>query len=363
MRIGIIGLPQSGKTTLFNALTQTSLDGTQAAVSKKEVHLSIVKVPDSRLDWLHELHRTVKKVQATIEYVDVAGLSRGSTQHKGFQEQFLGNVRNVDALLCVLRCFKNVAVPHPEGNIDPQRDFSIIEEEFLLSDMAVLEGRIERLCSELKKVKNEQRQRELDLLRKCLSTLESETPLREISFTDNELKLMKGFQFLTAKPILLVLNIDEQDVGRESGVKQEFAAMAEGKNKILECVSAKLEMEIAQLAEDERESFQKEMGITESALHKVIRNSYQLLGLISFFTLGDKEVRAWTIQQGTRAQSAAGTVHSDMERGFIRAEVVDFKTLNELGSMVKCKEHGLLRLEGKNYLVKDGDVITFRFNV
>ncbi len=363
MNRGIVGLPQSGKTTLFNALTKTSKELKDDWGTKKESHVSVVKVPDPRLDLLQQLTGKERKVAATVEYVDVGGLEKGSTQRKGFQEQFLANLRNVDALLCVLRYFQNEAVPHPEGNIDPKRDLDIIEEEFLISDFSILEGRIQKLEADLKKMKNEELQRELELLQRCFQSVESEKPLRELDFTTEEEKLLRGFQFLTAKPILLVLNISEADLNRGDEIEKEFSYLVGGKKRDLVCVCVELEMEIAQLAEEDALAFQKEMGITESALQKVIRKSYDLLGLISFFTIGKHEVRAWTIKQGTPAQSAAGAVHSDMERGFIRAEVVDFDTLKDLGSITKCRDQGLLRLEGKEYLVKDGDVINFRFHV
>lgn len=362
MRIGIIGLPQSGKTTLFTALTTTSAVSDHTFHGSKEAHLSIVKVPDQRLNWLHALYPTAKKTEATVEYLDMVGLARGSTRQKGFQERFLGNLKNIDALLCVLRWFKNDAVPHPESNIDPTRDLAIIEDEFFLSDMAILENRIERLTTELRKAKDVERQSELQLLKKCLAALESEEPLRELDFTAAEDKILRGFQFLTAKPMLIVLNIGEEDLSREEEILREYSELG-GRNKLVNCISAKLEMEISQLPAEDKESFQKELGIREPGLNKMIRDSYRLLGLVSFFTAGEKEVRAWTIKQRTRAQVAAGTIHSDMERGFIRAEVVAYDTLKELGSFAKCKEQGKLRLEGKEYLVQDGDVITFRFNV
>ncbi len=363
MRIGIIGLPQSGKTTLFNALTKTSQDAAPPQFGKKDVNISSVKVPDARVDWLHTIYPTAKKTFTTIEYLDVAGLEKGSTQRKGFQEQFLGNIRNVDALLCVVRAFQNDAVPHAEGSVDAARDLTIIQEEFLLSDMALLEGRIERVSSEAKKIKSEEKQKELELYQRCMAALEKETPLRALDFNEAEEKMMRGYQFLTAKPILLVLNVGEKELGKEAQIKQDFAKFVTDKNTALEVVSAELEMEIAQLPESEKETFQKEMGISEPALNKVIRNSYQLLGLISFLTAGDKEVRAWTIRDGTRAHAAAGAIHSDIERGFIRAEVVHFDILKKWGSFAKCKDQGVLRLEGKEYLVQDGDVITFRFNI
>jgi GTP-binding protein YchF len=363
MRIGIIGLPQSGKSTLFQALTKTSHDAAPPPFGKKEVNISSAKVPDARVDWLHTLYPTAKKTYTTIEYLDVAGLEKGSTQRKGFQEQFLGAIRNVDALLCVVRAFQNDAVPHPEGGVNPARDLTIIQEEFLLSDMALLEGRIARVSAEVKKLKSEEKQKELELYQRCFAALEKETPLRELDFSAAEQKMMRGYQFLTAKPILLVLNIGENDLGKEAAIKTDFEKLGAGRNSAVEAVSAELEMEIAQLPESEKAAFQKELGISEPALNKVIRNCYQLLGLISFLTAGEKEVRAWTIHRGTRAQEAAGAIHSDLERGFIRAEVVHFDTLKKWGSFAKCKEQGVLRLEGKEYVVQDGDVITFRFNV
>ena len=363
MHFGIIGLPQCGKTRLFSALTDTSPELSRPHTGRKPGQLSTVKVPDPRLDDLHNLYPMTKKVHATIEYSDVIGLSKGSTQRRGFQEQFLGNLRNADALLCVLRSFENASVPHPEGETDPKRDLAIIEGEFLLSDMSILENRIARVSSDVKKVKDDRLKEELRLLERCLSSIESEMALRELDFSASEEKLVRGFQFLTAKPILIVLNVNENQVGEEQAIIEEFSQFASGRKKVVECISAELEAEIAQISEEERETFQKEMGIAEPALNKMVRNSYSLLGLISFFTVSDKEVRAWTIERGTPAQTAAGAVHSDMERGFIRAEVVDFETLSKLGSLSKCKEHGVLRLEGKDYKVKDGDVITFRFNV
>jgi hypothetical protein len=325
--------------------------------------MSMVKVPDARLDRLHVLYPTGKKTPATIEYVDVAGLGKGATQRKGFQDQFLGNVKNVDALLCVIRAFENDAVPHPEGSVDPQRDWRIIEDEFMLSDMAILDNRIQRLSKDVKKVKDARGQAELEVCQKCYACLEEERPLRELDLSDEEAKLIKGFQFLTEKPVLIVLNIGEGEIAEEVAFLKKYAKLADGKNKVVVVLSANLEMEISQLPDEDKAAFQEEMGIKEPALNKMIRHSYNLLGLMSYFTAGEKEVRAWTIKKNTRAQSAAGEIHSDIERGFIRAEVVPFETLSELTSLTKCKDQGVLRLEGKEYIVQDGDVITFRFNV
>lgn len=358
MRIGIIGLDQSGKTTLFHALTA----GKGPASGKKDANVSVVKVPDPRLDRLHELFPTGKKVEATIEYLDVTGLSKGSTQRKGFQEQFLAAIRNIDAFVCVLRQFEEASIPHAEGCIDPERDWSIIQDEFLFSDLAVLENRIAKLEKDVKKTKDDARQRELTTLQKSYAALESERPLRAVDFNQEEATILRGFQFLTAKPILLVLNVGENELAVKQ-LNETWQAVADNRNIEVLSLSAKIEMEIAQLADEDKALFQEELGIDEPALNKVIRHSYNLLGLIPFFTAGEKEVRAWTIRKNTRAQNAARAIHSDIERGFIRAEVVEFEKLSELGSFAKCKDQGVLRLEGKEYIVKDGDVITYRFNV
>jgi len=281
MKIGIVGLSQSGKSTLFNALTSTMSD-LHAHSGKRDAHISIVKVPDARLDRLYELYPTAKKTNATIEYVDVGGLGKGATQRKGFQEQFLANLRNVDALCCILRCFKNEAVPHDEGSIDPARDWRIIEDEFLFSDMAILENRIERLSSEVKKLKDALKQKELEVLQKCSAALEEEKPIRELDLSDEEEKLIRGFQFLTQKPILLVFNIGEDEIDTEAELLQQNATIAEGKNRIPVVLSANLEMEIAQLPDDDKSVFQEEMGIVEPALNKMIRHCYDLLGLMSY---------------------------------------------------------------------------------
>ncbi len=363
MKTGIIGLEQSGKTTLFHALTNTGSEHSGDSRGRRESNISTIKVPDQRLDRLHEIFPSAKKVEAAIEFLDVGGLSKGSTQRKGFQEQFLASVRNVDAVVCVLRQFEDEMVPHSEGNVDAARDWAIIEDEFLFSDMAVIENRITKLEKDVKKIKDEAKRSELEVLRKCSAALEAEQPLRELDFDEEEARILRGFQFLTAKPILIVLNVGEEELSNDLEKAEPWKTKAAGKNVEVVTLSAKIEMEIAQLSEDDKIVFQEELGIEEPALNKMIRHSYELLGLIPFFTAGDKEVRAWTIRKHTRAQVAAGEIHSDIERGFIRAEVVEFEKLSEAGSFAKCKDLGVLRLEGKDYIVQDGDVITYRFNV
>lgn len=359
MEVGIVGLPVSGKTTLFSTLTGQDADAAYGG-GKIEVHRGIVKVPDARLDKLTDIFNPKKKVPATIEYIEVGGMESDGSQGKGFDSQFLQVLKNTAALCVVIRAFENEFYPHPAGSIDVERDFSTVESEFLLSDLAIVENRIERLEKQLKKVKDERDQKELELLQRCLEILEAETPLRETEFSEEEGTMLRGFQFLTAKPLVVVINISEGDIVNEKA----FAAKIPQKSNVtVIAMCAKAEQEISQLEEDDRLMFQEELGIEEPALSKLIRTSYDLLGLISFFTVGEDECRAWTIRNGTLAQKAAGAIHSDLERGFIRAEVIDYDDFMELGTLAKCREKGVLRLEGKTYPVKDGDIITVRFNV
>ncbi|RMG63195.1 MAG: redox-regulated ATPase YchF [Calditrichaeota bacterium] len=361
MEVGIIGLPYSGKSTLFSTLTGQAVPPTSGA-GRVEVHRGVVQVPDPRLDALSEIFKPRKKVPATIEFLDVGGVE-SEKGRGGFDAQFLQILKNTDALCLVLRDFDNEYFPHPAGRIDPRADFQLVETEFLLSDLAIVENRLARLEKQLMKARDEQGQRELALLKRCAAQLEQEKPLRELSFTEEEEKQLKGFQFLTAKPLVVVINIDEtkiQDAGR---IEAAFADLAAQPGVVVVALCAKIEQEISQLEEAERKEFLQELGIEEPALPRMIRATYQLLGLISFFTVGEDECRAWTIRKGTPAQKAAGAIHSDLERGFIRAEVVHYDQFIKFKSLAACREKGLLRLEGKDYIVQDGDIITVRFNV
>ncbi len=359
MEVGIVGLPVSGKTTLFSTLTGQDA---QAAFGggKIEVHRGIVKVPDPRLDRLTEIFNPQKKVPATIEYIEVGGMEGDPSKGKGFDPQFLQVLKNTDALCVVIRAFENEFYPHPAGSIDIQRDITTVESEFLLSDLSIVENRITRLEKQIKKAQDDQGQKELELLKRCHSQLENEQPLREIDFTDEERLMLRGFQFLTAKPLLLVINVNEDQIRDEEKI---ISAIPSKKNVSATTLCAKVEQEISQLEPEEREMFLEELGIREPALDKLIRTSYELLGLISFFTVGEDECRAWTVRNGAHAPRAAGVIHTDMERGFIRAEVVHYHDFIEAGSLAKCREKGLLRLEGKSYRVQDGDIMNIRFNV
>ncbi len=363
MRVGIIGLPLSGKTTLFNALTGADVEVGSWSGGKREAHIGVVKVPDERLDFLHTHFPTAKKIPATIEYVDLAGFEKGISESTKTLNELLNDLKNVDALVTVIRAFENESVPHPDGSVDPLRDYGTLEAEFLLSDMAILENRISRLESQLKKKKNEHEQKELALLQRCMAALEEEKPLRSLEFSPEEEKFLRGYQFLTEKPQIVVVNINESDIGKEEQILQPFEKVAASSKTALMALSAEIEMEISQLNPEDAEVFLDDLGLKAPALERLIRTTYELLGLISFFTIGDDEVRAWTIRRNTRAPQAAGAVHSDMERGFIRAEVVAYDAYRAHGSLAKCKDAGVLRLEGKEYVVQDGDIISFRFNV
>ncbi|MCR4439544.1 MAG: redox-regulated ATPase YchF [bacterium] len=363
MRIGIVGLPLSGKTTLFNALTRGHVKVDSFLGAKEEAHVGVVKVPDPRLDFLAQLFQPKKVTATTVEYVDVAGLEKGVSKKSGLGDQLLGRLRTVDALLVVLRLFADAQVLHPEGSIDARRDFSILHTEFVLSDLSIVEHRLEKLRKSVLKTHSLEEQQELQLMERCLEELENERPLRALILSHEEERLARPYQFLTLKPLLIVLNLGEEQIPDAQAIVASHADMAGGPWCAMDAVSAKLEMEIAQLAPEDAQVFSEEMGLKEPAMFRLVRTSYELLRLVTFFTYVSEEVRAWTIPRGTTAKLAAGAVHTDIERGFIRAEVVSYADLNAHGSLARCRELGLLRLEGKDYIVQDGDVITFRFHV
>jgi GTP-binding protein YchF len=360
MEIGVIGLPLSGKTTLFSALTGLTPQTTHVT-GKVEVHRGIVEVPDSRLDNLTKIYHPKKQVNATIEYLEVGGLEQD--YGKGFDQKFLVILKSSAALCLVVRNFEDEVFPHPLGSNNPKRDIKIVETEFILSDLAIVENRIDRLEKQIQKSKTEEDLKELALMKKCRESLENEKALREIDFSENEEKYIRGYQFLSAKPLIIVVNYAEQDIPNEKEILSSISDYTPKKNVVLAALSAHVEMEISQLKDEDKTIFLEELGIEQPASHKLIQRSYELLGLISFFTVGDPECHAWAIRKNTPVQKAAGTIHSDMERGFIRAEVVRYENFIELQSMAKCREKGVLKLEGKDYLVQEGDIITVRFNV
>jgi len=357
MKIGITGLMTSGKTTVFNGLTGETKD----SYSFKESNKAVVKVPDFRLDKLFELFRPQKKINTTIEFADVRGIEKIEGTNKGFSTDIIANLKICDALLAVVRVFKDDTIPHPETTINPLRDIDIINTELMVSDMTILEARVEKLERLVGRKKDEGEKEELDLLLKCKSILDNEIPLREAEFYQEEERLLRGFQFLTQKPLIYVLNIDEDSIPEAEEIINPLKEKCKKKYCDILSLCGKIEEELVRMENSEGEIFREEYGIKESAIKKLIRHSYDLLDLISFFTMVEKEVRSWTIPSGTPAKTAAGIIHTDMEKGFIKAEAIPVEKLIEIGSLAKCKEKGILRLEGKDYIVRDGDFITFKF--
>ncbi len=355
LRIGIVGLPQSGKTTLFQILTRAH--GSGVGSGRQEARVGVVRVPDVRLDRLAELFKPQKTVYATIEYMDMPG-SVIELARTGVQSQAL---RELDALVHVTRAFEDEAVPL-EGGVDPKRDIENVELELILSDLAVVEKRLERLEKDIKKQKNPALEKELQVLNVCKATLDKQTPLRELELGAEESKAIRGFTFLSLKPMLYVLNLGERDSAR-ANVAEQFAAQAGLKQRLHTAVSAicgNVEAELAELSEADAAEFMASYGLKESAISRLIHAGYQLLGLISFFTVGEDECRAWTIRAGSTALEAAGEIHSDIQRGFIRAEVTKYDDLMATGSFAEARNRALLRLEGKEYVVHDGEIVHFR---
>ncbi len=359
MQIGIVGLPFSGKSTLFQTITKTHID--PSALAKAETHHAIVKIPDARLDKCSSIFSPKSTVHATIEFVDVVGLQKGESGSTQFTTNFLANVKTNDALVQVVRCFADDAVPHPDGSIDAVRDIASFETEFIISDLSIIETRIDRIKKQVLKTGDEHLKKELPVLEKCHKLLEGEKPLREVEFTKEETLILKTYQLLSIKPVLIALNFDESQRPAASETVKSVAAKKESKNTKVMSFFGKIEMEMSQLPDDEARVFMDEYGIKESALDALIREAYALLGLQSFLTVGEDECRAWTIKSGMTAQEAAGVIHSDFVNKFIRAEVVHYDDfIAHGGSFAKAKEAGLWRLEGKEYIVKDGDIMSIR---
>jgi len=358
MKIGLVGLPMVGKTTFFNLLTNAEIETSKFLSGKTASNMGMMKVPDERIDFLAAMYKPRKTTYAQVECIDVPGLVPGSTAGN----QFLPAIQNVDALVHIVRAFANDGVLHVEGSIDPMRDINTVNAELLLADLSMLENRIKRIESGKKITK--ENQQHLAVLRKCLAALEEEKPIHDLDLREEEQTILREYNFFTEKPLFLVINLDEDQL-RTGEYPQKAAVHAYAAERgipVIE-VCALIEMEINKLDEDDRALFLAELGITEPGIDRLAKAAYDYFGLISFLTAGEDEVRAWTIKRGTDAKRAAGKIHSDIERGFIRAEVVKFADLKELGSMAKVKEKGLFRLEGKDYIVQDGDIINFRFNV
>ena len=360
MKIGIVGLPYVGKTSLFNALTQSEAEtGTYAA--KKGWNVGSVKVPDERLAALAEVFTPKRITPTSIDYVDIAGVSKGDIALEGLEAGVIAELRQVDALAHIVRVFEDDAVPHVDGDVDPKRDIETIDIELAFADLGIIDNRLNRLDRELRTQKIPALEHERVVLEGCKAALEGGTAIRELPLSAEDERAIRGYGFLTQKPLLLVLNIGEDELDSAEEIRANFAA-SERQIEII-TLSAKLEMELARLDAEEAELFRTEMGLNESALARVIDASYRTLGLITFFTVVSDELRAWTLKEGMTALDAAGTIHTDIARGFIRAETIHWADLVDCGSLTKARDNGLLRLEGKDYLVSDGDALTIRFNV
>ena len=364
LKAGIVGLPNVGKSTLFNAITKQNILAANYPFATIEPNVGTVIVPDARVDYLTSLYNPKRSIPTTFEFTDIAGLVQGASSGEGLGNKFLSHIREVDAIVEVVRCFLDPNITHVTGKVDPVSDIEIINIELVLADLEVVNNRLGKVEKKAEATKDKLLMAEVEVLNNCKNNLEANIPLRRISFSEDELKLLKNFNFLTIKPIIYVANVSEDDIAvgdNEYSLAVKNYAEAEGSGVIVMCT--KLEADLAGLEDEERIEFLESVGIKNSGLDKLIFASYNLLGLKTFFTVGADEVRAWTFRSGMKAPECAGIIHSDFERGFIRAEVMSYDDLVEYGTELKVKEAGKLRIEGKDYVMQDGDICYFRFNV
>ena len=366
MKLGVVGMTNVGKSTLFNAITQAGAASENYPFCTIEPNVGMVSVPDARLDYLAEIHHPKKFTPATIEFVDIAGLVKGASKGEGLGNKFLSHIREVDAIVHVVRCFEDENITHVDGKVDPVRDMETISFELIFADMESVEKRLTR-AEKMQKSGDKKYVQEAAALKKLYAALEAGKPARTVPLEEGEQTLLRDLFLLTDKPIIYVANISEEELGTpisDLPLVMQLKARLEQENAQLLVISAKVEEELSMLEPEEKQLFMQELGIAQSGLDQLVQESYSLLGLISFLTAGEDEVRAWTITRGTKAPQAAGKIHTDFERGFIKAEVIAFDALKELGGdMLAAKEKGLVRQEGKEYVMQDGDVVLFKFNV
>ena len=364
LKAGIVGLPNVGKSTLFNAITKKNILAANYPFATIDPNVGVVTVPDSRLDYLASKYEPARVVPTAYEFIDIAGLVKGASNGEGLGNKFLSHIREVDAIVEVVRCFDNKDITHVEGEVDPLRDIDIINVELILSDLEIITNRLNKIGKKAQMTKDKQELLEINTLNKCVKNLEASIPLRLVDFTEEEQAILKNFSFITYKPMIYVANVSEDDIAVGKNQYTELVgayAQKEGARMIVMC--AKIEEELSGLTDDERALFMEDLGIKNSGLDKLIFATYDLLGLATFFTAGSDECRAWTFKKGMKAPSCAGIIHTDFEKGFIKAEVMSFDDLKNYGSELRVKEAGRVRLEGKDYLMQDGDIAYFRFNV
>ena len=360
---GIIGLPNVGKSTLFNAITKQEILAANYPFATIDPNVGTVIVPDKRVEILEEMYHPDRTIPTTIEFTDIAGLVKGASKGEGLGNKFLSHIRETNAIVEVVRCFEDPNIIHVDGNINPIRDIEVINIELILSDLEIIDNRIGKIGKKATTNRNKDDLEEYNLLKKIKENLEKDTPIRKIDLNEDEKKIISSFNLITAKPIIYVANVKEEEITTGNNYVEKLKEYAKKEESEFVMISAKIESELAELEEEEKNEYMKELGITESGLSKLIKATYHLLGLETYFTVGSDEVKAWTFKKGTSAPACAGIIHTDFEKGFIKAEVISYEDLIKYGSELKVKEAGKLRLEGKDYIVKDGDICHFRFNV
>ena len=360
---GIVGLPNVGKSTLFNAITKKNILAANYPFATIDPNVGVVTVPDERLEFLENLYIPNSLVPTTFEFTDIAGLVKGASKGEGLGNKFLSHIREVDAIVEVVRCFEDKNIIHVESNIDPIRDIEIINVELLLADLEVIDNRINKIGKKAILSNDKLVKKEAELLNRIKESLEQNIPIRKINFEEEEYKMIKHFNLITAKPIIYMANVSEEDIQNGNEYVEKVKEYAKAENAQVITVCAKIESELSELNDEDKLEFLKDLGIEESGLNKLIKATYDLLGLATYFTAGSDEVRAWTFKKGMKAPQCAGIIHTDFEKGFIKAEVVSYDDLMREGSMVAAKEKGLVRSEGKEYIMQDGDIVLFKFNV